>query len=215
MKNKIRVYVEGIGEVYIEEDSMLEDLSKQVFEKDYKKYLGARINNEIHHLRRNVKEDMYIKFLDNSDEDGYRIYTRTISAVFIMACKEVFPHSIAKIEHFLGQGLYAELEKGSSISFGEIEKIKSKMREIVEKDIPIIREEVLIEEAISLFAAHGHEDKIRLYNTLEDDKVQIYKIGDHLDRFHGYLAPSTGYVDIFDLKYYYPGLLYYSQQRIQ
>ncbi len=207
MKNKIRVYVEGIGEVYIEEGSMLEDLSKQVFEKDYKKYLGARINNEVHHLRRNVKEDMYVKFLDNSEEDGYRIYTRTISAVFIMACKEVFPHSIAKIEHFLGQGLYAELEKGNSISFEEIEKIKSKMREIVESDIPIIREEVLIEEAISLFAAHGHEDKIRLYNTLEDDKVQIYKIGDHLDRFHGYLAPSTGYVDIFDLKYYYPGAI--------
>ncbi|NLJ98867.1 MAG: nucleoside kinase [Tissierellia bacterium] len=81
------------------------------------------------------------------------------------------------------------------------------MREIVEKDIPIIREEVLIEEAISLFEEHGHEDKIRLYNTLEDEKVQVYKIGDHLDRFHGYLAPTTGYVGIFDLKYYYPGAI--------
>ncbi len=92
MENKIRVYVEGIGgEVYIEEGSILEDLSKQVFEKDYGKYLGARINNEVYHLRRKVEEDMYVKFLDNSEEDGYRIYTRTISAVFIMACKEIFP----------------------------------------------------------------------------------------------------------------------------
>ncbi len=207
MKNQIKVYVEGVGEVHIEENAILEDLSKQVFQKDYKKYLGARINNEIHHLRKNVKEGMYVKFLDNEDEDGYKIYTRTISAVFIMACKEVFPHSIAKIEHFLGRGLYAELEKGYSISFGDIERIKIKMREIVEKDIPIIREEVLIEEAISLFEEHGHEDKIRLYNTLEDEKVQVYKIGDHLDRFHGYLAPTTGYVGIFDLKYYYPGAI--------
>ena len=207
MENKIKVYVEGIGEVYTEEGVILEDLSKQVFGKDYKKYLGARINNEVHHLRKDVKEDMYIKFLDNKEEDGYKIYTRTISAVFIMACKEVFPHSIAKIEHFLGQGLYAELEKGNSISFGDIEKIKLKMREIVEKDISIIREEAFIEEAISLFEEHGHKDKIRLYNTLTDKKVQVYKIGDHLDRFHGYLAPSTGYVDVFDLKYYYPGAI--------
>lgn len=207
MSNKIKVYVEGIGEVHIDEDSALEDLSKQVFEKDYRKYLGARINNEIYHLRKKVKEDMYIKFLDINSQDGYRIYTRTISSVFIMACKEVFPNYTVKIEHFLGEGLYAELEENKSISFSEIEKIKSKMKDIVEKDLPIIREKVPFHEGIRLFEESGYEDKIRLYNTLNKEKIQIYRIGDHIDGFHGYLAPSTAYVDIFDLKYYYPGAI--------
>lgn len=205
--DKIKVYVEGIGEVLISEDSILEDLSKEVFKKDYKKYLGARINNQIYHLRKKVKEDMYIKFLDIQEQDGYRIYSRTISAVFIMACKEIFPECTVKIEHFIGKGLYAELEEGKSISFKEIEAIKLKMKEIVERDIPIIREKVPAEEGIFLFNKFGHLDKIRLYNTLDNEEIQTYIIGDHIDGFHGYLAPSTGYVDVFDLKYYYPGAI--------
>ncbi len=110
--------------------------------KNYKDYLGgARVDNQIYHLRKEAVEDMYIRFLDISTQDGYRIYTRTISAVFIMACREIFPEGTAKIEHFLGgEGLYAELEEDHSISFGEIERLKSKMEEIIEKDLPIIRE---------------------------------------------------------------------------
>lgn len=207
MGKKIKVYVEGIGEVYAQKDTTLKELSKEVYGKDYKRYLGARINNEIYHMRKKVQEDMYIKFLDSSDKDGHRIYIRTISAVFIMACKEIFPDCTAKIEHSLGKGLYAELEKDKSINFSEIELIKSKMKEIVQRDIPIIREKVPYEEGMTLFQEHGHEDKIRLYNTLDREKIQIYRIGDHVDGFYGYLAPSTGYVDVFDLKYYYPGVI--------
>ena len=62
MGKQIKVYVEGIGGVDIGEGSLLVDLSRQVFGKDYKKYLGARINNEVHHLRNEVQEGMYVKF---------------------------------------------------------------------------------------------------------------------------------------------------------
>ena len=207
MEDKIKVYVDGIGEVHIEREATLEELSKQVYGKNHKDYLGARVNNQVYHLRKNVKEDMYIKFLDITEQDGYRIYTRTISAVFILACKEIFPDCTAKIEHFLGEGLYAELEGDHSISFGEIKKLKAKMEEIINEDLPIIREKVPYEEGISLFEEHGHSDKVRLYNTLDREEIQTYKIGNHVDGFYGYLAPSTSYVSIFDLKYYYPGVI--------
>ncbi|CCQ98593.1 Phosphoribulokinase/uridine kinase [[Clostridium] ultunense Esp] len=207
MKKKIKVHVEGIGEVLADEGYKLEKLSKKVFGKDYRKYIGARINNKIYNLQKNIEENMSIRFLSLKDEDGYKIYTRTISAVFIMACKEIFPQCTVKIEHFIGRGLYAELEEGKSISFSEIEKIKAKMKDIIEKDIPIFREKVPAEKGISLFKEQGYEDKVRLYNTLDKELIQTYKIGEHIDGFHGYLAPSTGYVNIFDLKYYYPGAI--------
>lgn len=207
MGNKIKVYVEGIGEVYTKQDNTLKELAKEVYDKDYKKYLGARINNQIYHLRKKVQENMYIKFLDICEKDGHRIYERTISAVFIMACKEVFPDCTAKIEHSLNKGLYAELDEEKSITFSEIELLKSKMEEIIKEDIPIIREKVPFKEGIALFEKYGHKDKIRLYNTLNREEIQIYRIGDYVDGFHGYLAPSTGYVKVFDLKYYYPGVI--------
>lgn len=207
MEKKIRIFVDGIGEVYVNEGSTLEDVSKQVYESNYKKYLGARVNNQIYHLRKDAKENMYIKFLDISSQDGYRIYTRTISAVFIMACGKVFPKCTAKIEHFLGEGLYAELEEGHSISFSEIEKLKEEMEKIIKQDLPIIREKLPFDEAMAAFEKFNHDDKIRLYKTLDREEIQTYNIDGYVDGFYGYLAPSTSYVNVFDLKYYYPGVI--------
>ena len=207
MSNKMKVYVEGIGEVFIDEGLKLKDLARVAFDQDYKRYLGAKIKNEVFNLNKSVENHMYIKFLDITDVDGYRIYTKTISAVFIMACKELFPEYVVRIEHFLGEGLYVEFEKGYSISFKEIEEIEDKMREIISKDYPITREKILKERAIEIFKQNNYEDKIRLFNTLDREKIHLYTIGNHIDTFHGFLAPSTGFVETFKLKYYYPGAL--------
>ncbi|NLY85110.1 MAG: nucleoside kinase [Tissierellia bacterium] len=203
----LKVFVEGAGELLIEEGAKLKDVAKKAFGSNYKRYLGAKIRNEVYNLNKQVDNHMYIKFLDITDIDGYRIYTRTISAVFIMACKELFPERVVRIEHFLGEGLYVEFEDDHSISFKDIEKIEEKMKEIIAKDYPIIRRKIPKAEALELFKKFNYEDKIRLFNTLDREQIDVYTIGDHIDTYHGYLAPSTGYVNIFKLNYYYPGVL--------
>jgi uridine kinase len=207
MPDRIRVYVEDIGPVEVDEGASFEEVSKKAFGSNYKDYLGARVNNEVFHLQKKVTENSHIQFLDLGTEDGYRIYTRTISLVFIMACKELFPEDTVTIEQFLGNGLYAEFQEGKSLGYSDIEKLKKIMRKIIDKDLPIRREAVTYDEAISLFKEQGHHDKIRLYKTLNKEQVQIYRVGDYIDSFHGYLAPSTGYVKYFDLKYYHPGVI--------
>jgi len=207
MSDKIKVYVEAIGEVEVNRGATLEEVSKKAFGSDYKKYLGARVGNEVHYLKKEAKENANIKFLDLKSEDGYRIYTRTISLVFIIACKELFPDNTVTIEQFLGNGLYAEFKYGKNMGYSDILKIKEKMKEIIDKDISINRETVSYEEGMALFEKYGHYDKVRLYRTLKRDEIQIYRVGDYVDGFHGYLAPSTGYVQYFDLKYYHPGVI--------
>lgn len=207
MTNLIKVKVIDFGEYIVQEDANLLDLSRQVFGLEYKKYLGARINNEIYNLKKPIHQGMEIKFLDNKDVDGYRIYTKTISAVFIMAVKQLYKDSNVTIEHFLGSGLYAELENNRSITFSKTAEIEAKMREIVESDIEIMRMDYPKDEAIKLFEAEGYEDKVRLFKSIDQERVSVYKLNGHVDSFHGYLAPSTGYVKEFKLKYYYPGVL--------
>jgi uridine kinase len=207
MKKDINVFVEEFGKLVVKEDSTLLEVAIEASKEDAKKYLGARIENEIFPLFKTVEDEQYIKLLTNRDVDGYRIYTKTISAVFIMACKELFPNKDAVIYHFLGPGLYAELDGKHNISFKETQEIEKKMNEIIEKDIPIVRKEYSKEETIKLFTDYGYLDKVRLISTLDKEKFSIYTIGSHIDSFHGYLAPSTGYVSEFKLKYYYPGVI--------
>lgn len=207
MTEKIKVEVVDKGEFQVREGISLLDFSREIFKEDYKRYLGARINNEIFNLNKTVKNGMKIKFLDNRDVDGYRIYTKTITAIFIMACKELFRDSNVSIEHFLGPGLYAELENDRSITFSKVVEIEEKMREIIEKDYDIVRIEYPKQEALEIFKEHNYNDKVRLFSSIDQDKVSIYQINGHIDSFHGYLAPSTGYAKAFKLKYYYPGVI--------
>lgn len=207
MNNKIKITVIGIGELEVESGISLLEISKNVFKDEYKRYLGARINNEIFNLYKRIDSDLEIKFIDNRDVDGYRIYTKTITAVFIMACKELFPDLRVRIQHFQGPGLYAELEKDNSFNSSQILQIEDKMREIIETDSTIERIKYSREEAIKLFEDIGYVDKVRLYNSIDREKFHIYKINEYIDSFHGYLAPSTGFVKMFKLKYYYPGVI--------
>lgn len=207
MTDKVKICVEGIGELELEKGKDLKDLAIKVFGDEHTKYLGAKINNEVFNLGKIIEGDINVRFLDITDIDGYRIYTRTISAVFIMACKELMPERTIRIEHFLGEGLYATFEKGYSITFKELEEIQKKMREIIQNDFLIVRKKVPKDKAIELFKKYKYYDKIRLFNTLDRDEIDIYNIGGHIDTYHGFLAPSTGYVDVFNLRYYYPGVL--------
>lgn len=207
MSRILNVKVEGFGGLTVQDKTTLWDLSKMIYKDKYKRYLGARINNEIYNLSKKIENGMDISFLDNKDVDGYRIYTKTISAVFIMACKVLFPNTVVRIEHFLGPGLYAELEEKHSMSFRQVKEIENKMREIIESDYLIERKEYPKKDAIEIFNSYGYEDKVRLFNSIDRENVHIYRIGNHIDSFHGFLSPSTGYIDNFRLKYYYPGVI--------
>ena len=203
----LEVRVKGVGDVRIDEDSTLLDLSKEIFKKDYKKYLGARINNQIYNLDTPVEDGMEIEFLHTRDLDAYRLYARTISDLFIAACKELSPNAQLSIEHFLGPGLYVKLKKPYSIKFTQLKEIEGKMWEIINRDYRIERKFYTKEEVMKIFEEEGYLDKVRLFKYLDKERVSIYKINGHIDFYHGYLAPSTGYIDEFKLKYYYPGAL--------
>ncbi len=203
----VEVYVRDIGKFSVDEGTQFKDISKLAYKDDFEKYLGAKINNEVFNLNTPVREGDEIEFFDISDKDGYRIYTKTISAVFIMACKRLYPERRVQIENFLGNGLYVEFESGDGIDFQSLEKIKEEMKKIIDADYDIYRKKVDKDEAIELFEKNDYTDKIRLLNTLDRDQTHIYHIDEHIDTYHGFLAPSTGFVKVFDLKYYYPGCL--------
>ncbi|TJX65174.1 nucleoside kinase [Soehngenia saccharolytica] len=207
MFNMLKINVVGYGELEVKDDARLLDISKMIFKENHKKYLGARINNEIFPLFKFPHQNDTIEFIDIRDVDGYRIYTKTISACFILACKKLFPENDAIIHHFLGPGLYFELSGKRKIHFKDMQLIEEKMKEIIDQDIEIRREEFDREEAIKIFESTNQEDKVLLFKSVPKSKIKLYSIGDYVDFFHGYLAPSTGYVREFKLKYYYPGVL--------
>ncbi len=204
---KIKVMVEGYGGIDIDKNTRLFDLAKKIFDNDYRKYLGAIINNEVKHLEYKIEEGCSIRFIDINDKDGKRIYARTLSFIYVKACKDIFDHCEVTIEHSLSKGVYSEIHKKDMLNKDDTLKILKRMQEIIESDYKISREEIDKEHAKELFTKQNMQDKIRLLNHVTKTKIHIYRIEDLYDTYYGYLAPSTGYINKFNLIYYSPGIV--------
>lgn len=213
--NIVKVKIdENIKEFNIKDLNNYQDLAKLVYKEDFKKYFGVRRENTIVNLISKIEPNTEVEFLDATDKDGYSIMLRTLIAIYIKACSELFPEKRVTIEHSLGLGIYVTFED-DDITYSEIILIKEKMQEIIKKDYEIKREEMDIESAFKVFQEKKYWEKIELFKTLDRMYTDVYTIGDFIDTYHGYLAPSTDYINIFDLSYYHPGLIIRPASMIQ
>jgi uridine kinase len=73
------------------------------------------------------------------------------------------------------------------------------MRNLVEEDLPLVRVEVPLAEAIEYFKANNEEDKVRLLAHRKKNYLTLYQVRNFKDYHHGYMVPSTGYMRWFRL----------------
>ena len=81
----------------------------------------------------------------------------------------------------------------------EIKGLQRKMEELVIADLPIQKEKVSLKTAIKYFKEKSYKDKLRLLKYRNKPYLILYKLGSHRDYHHGYMVPSTGYLDVFRL----------------
>lgn len=185
----------------------LEEIYKdQEIKLDYSA-LGALVNNEIEEMSYAIFKPKIIRFIDITHTDGMRMYVRSLSFVLQTAVKELYPEASLKIEHSVSKGYYCELSNGEKINEQMVSDIRNKMREIINKNLPFERDEILVEDAIKIFEKNNFTEKIRLFELCPEFYTSVYSLAENTDYFYGYLVPSTGYLSVFDIVKYYDGLL--------
>ena len=167
----------------------------------------CRLNRKYHELFKNIDSNGEIELIMFDSPIGYKIYTRTLQFIFIKATLDLFDNSVITIEHSIGEGVFGELHKEEALSAEDIDKIKLRMKEIIEKDLPINKIKVKIEKAIEIFKEYGMDDKVSLLNQVSFENVNLYELDGIYDYFYGQMAYSTGVIKAFDLMYYDPGFV--------
>ena len=140
------------------------------------------------------------------NEEGRRIYERSLRFVLLIAAKRIFPDYKLRIEHSLGQGVYIEME-GLRLNPSDVNTLEGEMQDIIQMDLPFVPSRWSKEEAIEYFQSHGDEDKARLLNYRPYDFFSIYTCGGVSEYFYGAMLPSTGGLRVFSLKPNAPGFL--------
>ncbi len=81
------------------------------------------------------------------------------------------------------------------------------MLEIVKADEPFYKEAVPKKEAKAIFEKFNMQSKIHLLDYREHDTINLYTCGWLQNYFYGYMVPSTGYLEVFDLLPYDDGVI--------
>ena len=169
--------------------------------------VAVRHGGETCELGWSVIKDCEIEPLTLKTEEGRRVYERSLIFLLLMAVKDEYPHGKVEVEHSLTQGLYILLRGIKFISNSVVQRIESRMRAIVEQDLPFERNVVSVTEAIEIFRNLGQDDKVRLLNYRPKDFFRVYTCGNVSDYLYGEMVPSTGYLNVFALSMHLPGIV--------
>lgn len=176
--------------------------------------VAAYLDYKICPLERSLNYGGTIEPVHLGTRDGALIYRRSLSFLLVRAIQEIYPDLRVYVNHALSRGYYVELHPHTLktvrqivLTEGDLEKIRRRMREIVEADEPLVRSEVTIEEAMRLFERTGQLEKVQLLRYCTSDTVSVYSCGGTTNHFYGYLVPSTGYLKVFDLVPQPPGMV--------
>ncbi|MCL4516254.1 MAG: nucleoside kinase, partial [Firmicutes bacterium] len=169
--------------------------------------VAVKINNALKSLSSTLEDDCTLDFVDVGTEDGSRVYARSLILVLARAAREILPGSYVTVEHSLGNGLYGEIQLHRPLKESDIAAIERRMQEIVAADEPIVSRKVKKEEAVQLFTETGQLDKIRLLKYRQSATVHLHTCGWFHDYSYGPMAPGTGYLKAFRLRFYLPGFI--------
>ena len=131
-----------------------------------------------------------------SDPAGRDVYARTVQFLLFLAIRQLWPKARAKMDCTVGNALYVEISGADDF---DAARLKNRAQELVDADIPLLRRRVTTQEAIDLFAADGQTDKAKLLSWREVPYFDLYTYDDFSDYYYGELAPSTGYLQVWDI----------------
>ncbi len=203
----MNITVKNIGDMVLNTPTLLEDLAKDIEHNFSFPIVAAILNGNLRELTYMIDEDSKVEFMDMSTEVGMEIYIRTLVFLFVKACNDIIPDCNVRVEHSLGDGLYCEIVREEPLNEEDVECIESRMRQLVEKDIPIKKCKIPIEDALTMFDKAGMKDKIRILKYRKSHFLNIYEMDGMKDYYYGYMLPSTGYLKWFRLKFYLPGII--------
>ena len=137
-----------------------------------------------------------IHLLRCRDSAGRDVYVRTAQFVMFLALSRLWPKATCTMDCTLGSSVFVSVRGAEDFSAA---RLKEEVGAIVRQDIPLLRRHVKKDAAIARYRAQGREDKARLLTWLEQDSCSEYGYEGYSDNFFGEMAPSTGYLTVWDV----------------
>ncbi len=129
---------------------------------------------------------------------GCNVYEKGLTFLFRICALEILGNDTKIIvRNSIDRGVFFEVDK--KVTEENIKDIKKLMKEKVEKEIPFVKVETTMSEALAYFKQIGREDKIRTLFYDKDGYVKLYKFDGVYNYILGHLPHDSSVLKYFDL----------------
>ena len=169
--------------------------------------VAAKVNNSTEGMHYTLYHCKDVEFLDMHSASASRVYTRTLFLVCCKAIHDLYPGSKVLIDIPISKGYYVSVKGCPDLVEEDVARIKGRMQQIIDAQMPIRRFEVPTEDAVAMFRRKGDEAKVKLLEGSGKLYTVYYQLDDFVDSFYGALLTDTGGLYLFDLEKYVDGML--------
>ena len=209
MKIQLKKELRGqFEEITVERGITIEEIYKEVKGELTYTVLAARVDNKIERLDHRLYNDCRVELLDMRTQEANLIYQNSLCLIYLKAIEDVLGKVGVDIENAINKGLYTEIKSQTPVTAKDVKRIQKRMRQLVDADVPFVREKLTREEAEKIFMETGCPEKIELLCENQHlRKIPFYSLDGFRDFFYGLMVPSAGYIQYFELMKYRRGVL--------
>ena len=174
------------------------DIAEKISKSLAKQATVISINDELKDLDHLIKNDSKVKIFTSKDAEGLDTIRHDTAHITAMAVQELFPGTQVTIGPVIENGFYYDFARKEPFTEDDLKRIESRMKEIVDRDVPTKREVWPRDKAISHFKKIGEFYKAEIIESIpKDEDVSIYFHGDWHDLCRGPHLSSTGKIGKF------------------
>ncbi|WP_016953068.1 threonine--tRNA ligase [Anabaena sp. PCC 7108] len=113
-----------------------------------------------------------------SESETLKKIRHTASHIMAMAVQKLFPKAQVTIGPWIENGFYYDFDSPEPFSDKDLKAIQKEMVKIINRKLPLIREEVSREEAQSRIEAIKEPYKLEILGDIKQEPITIYHLGD-------------------------------------
>jgi threonyl-tRNA synthetase len=153
----------------------------------------AKVDGQEWDLNRPIERDAKLELIRRQDDEALELIRHDAAHVLAMAVQELFPGTQITFGPATEDGFYYDFHREQPFSTEDFEAIEKRMADIIDRDVPIVREVWTREEGAKHFKDQGESFKAEwVWELPEGDEITMYRQGDWIDLCRGPHLPSTG-----------------------
>lgn len=208
MSGQVSVNLKDGKVVQVLKGTTFMQLIEQLQVKHTSPIVCARVGNVLRELCSTIEEPLEeVSFVDLTEKDGMRIYQRTSTFLLIVAVQKCFPSTTVLVNHHIAGGYFCEFDKHLECTSEHLQVIEDYMHSLVEKELPIQKSTLSVDEALRQFKVLDMPDKEALFKYRRTSTVNLYELDGIKNYFYGYMMPNTKEVRLFKLVPYAHGFI--------